>query len=61
MKHKSEAMKVRDRVGVVSVDDCRISRDWTYDKGKLILYAPKSKAAGHPVVGMVNDLGPSNL
>lgn len=44
LKFKAEAMPERDRVCALSFDECSISKEWSYDKGKDILYGPKQSA-----------------
>lgn len=40
---KSEALREIERLSILSFDETSLSYEWTYDKGKDILYNPKKK------------------
>lgn len=41
MKHNAESMTERDRVCVLSFDECMVSKEWSYDKSTDVIYSPK--------------------
>lgn len=43
MEKKGETMCVRDKIAVLSFDEMSIGGEWSYDKGKDILYKPHEK------------------
>lgn len=99
LKEEATSMTARDRVSVLSFDECSIVNEWSYDKATDHLYGPKkhvqcamlrglaaswrqvifydfdcpmkkdllldlinhAESAGFPVVGIVSDMGPTNI
>ena len=48
-------MSVSDRVCILSFDECSIAREWSYDKGSDILYAPKRKVQCVMIRGLMSS------
>lgn len=55
LKYKAESMPERDRVCVLSFDECSISHEWSYDKSTDRLYAPKKYVQCAMIRGVIGE------
>lgn len=55
LRRTSDEMPIRDRLCILSFDECVIQQEWCYDKGSDIIYGPKRTAQCIMIRGLVKQ------